>query len=109
MHDREVTVLKALLDQTCFRRGRRGQWWDRLGLIYMEHGMAGVSEETRLGSSSDGASDDEIMEITNTRLSQEECRREALAVCWKGLEDPWTHLGKLLSLVAGMPADAQCS
>lgn len=98
MHDREVIVLKALLNQTCFRRGRRGQWWDRLALIYMEHGMAGVTEETRLGSSS-GAEDDDIMEITNTRLSQEECRREALAICWKGLEDPWTHLGMLCSSV----------
>lgn len=95
MHDREVQVLKALLAQTCFRRGRRGQWWDRLALIYMEHGMAGASEAVALSGSADESSDDEVMEVINTRLSQEECRHEALAICWRGLEDPWTHLGKL--------------
>jgi len=32
-YEREWEVLSELLDQKLFRRGRRGEWWERRALI----------------------------------------------------------------------------
>ncbi|TKY85377.1 hypothetical protein EX895_005539 [Sporisorium graminicola] len=61
--EREKEVLKALLDQKVFRRGRRGDWYDRLALV-----TALYSEDQRKG------------------------KREALQISVRGLQDPDTHL-----------------
>lgn len=65
-YDREVEVLRTLLSQTCFRRGRRGEWYDRLALVLMNH----------------------------TEGDKEANREEALRVCMEGLTHPWTHLSE---------------
>ena len=64
MYDREVQVLRMLLGQTCFRRGKRGEWYDRLALVLMHH-------------------------IGNDKQAN---RVDALRVCEEGLAHPWTHL-----------------
>lgn len=63
LHDREKEVLNALLDQKVFRRGRRGDWYDRLALI-----TALYSGDTRRG------------------------KRDALEISVRGIQDPCTHL-----------------
>lgn len=63
MREREKEVLQALLDQKVFRRGRRGDWYDRLALI-----TALYSDDQRKG------------------------KREALAISVRGMQDPDTHL-----------------
>ena len=95
--DKEAGVLRELLAQTCFRRGRRGACWDRLALLWMEHGLTGPAEEISHGDDSD----DDLIEIHRPELDQEACRQEALKVCWQGLEDQWTHLGTCQTAVKG--------
>lgn len=63
MREREKEVLTALLDQRVFRRGRRGDWYDRLALI-----TALYSDDQRKG------------------------KKAALAISVQGLQDPDTHL-----------------
>jgi len=63
-YGREVEVLQALLSQTCFRRGKRGEWYDRLALVIMNHAEG----------------------------DKEANREEALRICLEGLAHPWTHL-----------------
>ena len=63
LREREKEVLQALLDQKVFRRGRRGDWYDRLALI-----TALYSDDQRKG------------------------KREALSISVRGLQDPDTHL-----------------
>ncbi|SNX84939.1 uncharacterized protein MEPE_03648 [Melanopsichium pennsylvanicum] len=63
MREREKEVLQALLDQKVFRRGRRGDWYDRLALI-----TALYSDDQRKG------------------------KREALNISVRGMQDPDTHL-----------------
>lgn len=63
MREREKQVLQALLGQKVFRRGRRGDWYDRLALI-----TALYSDDQRKG------------------------KREALRISVSGLQDPDTHL-----------------
>ncbi|SJX63533.1 uncharacterized protein SRS1_14289 [Sporisorium reilianum f. sp. reilianum] len=63
MREREKHVLRALLDQRVFRRGRRGDWYDRLALV-----TALYSDDQRKG------------------------KREALQISIRGLQDPDTHL-----------------
>ena len=63
MREREREVLQALLDQKVFRRGRRGDWYDRLALI-----TALYSDDQRKG------------------------KKEALQISVRGLQDPDTHL-----------------
>jgi fanconi-associated nuclease 1 len=36
-YEREWEVLAELLDQKLFRRGRRGEWWERRALIEVPH------------------------------------------------------------------------
>lgn len=63
LREREKEVLHALLDQRVFRRGRRGDWYDRLALI-----TALYSDDQRKG------------------------KKEALAISVQGMQDPDTHL-----------------
>ncbi|CDR88509.1 uncharacterized protein SPSC_04336 [Sporisorium scitamineum] len=63
LREREKEVLRSLLDQRVFRRGRRGDWYDRLALI-----TALYSEDQRKG------------------------KREALQISVRGMQDPDTHL-----------------
>ncbi|GAC99060.1 hypothetical protein PHSY_006657 [Pseudozyma hubeiensis SY62] len=63
LRDREKEVLQALLDQKVFRRGRRGDWYDRLALI-----TALYSDDQRKG------------------------KRQALEISVRGMQDPDTHL-----------------
>ncbi|GAA96728.1 uncharacterized protein L969DRAFT_20070 [Mixia osmundae IAM 14324] len=60
----EVECLQALLAQKCFRRGKRGAWYERLALVIMNH------------------LDDD----------KDRRRKQALKICLRGLEDPFTHI-----------------
>ncbi|BEJ12459.1 hypothetical protein CspHIS471_0209190 [Cutaneotrichosporon sp. HIS471] len=66
-YDLECEVLRALLLQQRWRRGKRGAWYDRLALVYMTHYK--MSEAQKL-----------------------EKLEEATQVCIDGLLDPGTHL-----------------
>lgn len=63
LYKREEEVLRALLAQRAFRRGRRGEWYDRLALI-----LGAYSERPDKG------------------------KARALEVAVQGIEDPDTHL-----------------
>lgn len=63
LREREKQVLQALLDQKVFRRGRRGDWYDRLALV-----TALYSDDQRKG------------------------KRQALEISVRGMQDPDTHL-----------------
>lgn len=79
-HDREKHFLEALLKQTTFRRGKRGAWYDRLALVLMQY----PSDE----ESAEGLSDKKKVKLATAR------RAEALDVCLRGLDDPYTHLSQ---------------
>ncbi|CDZ97246.1 Uncharacterized conserved protein [Phaffia rhodozyma] len=64
-YDTECRVLKALLDQKVWRRGKRGAWYERLALVLMTH-YKGDQELDK--------------------------KEQALDVCLDGLEDEDTHL-----------------
>lgn len=68
-HDRETRVLEALLHQKHFRRGKRGQWYDRLALVLMTHLAA--TEATCEG--------------------RRHHQSSALYTCKEALRDPDTH------------------
>lgn len=70
-YDREVEVMTTLLGQSCFRRGKRGEWYDRLALLYMHH----HSRLTKLEG-----------------MDKLQCQEKALEICYEGLRHPWTHL-----------------
>jgi fanconi-associated nuclease 1 len=65
-YDEENKILRALLAQSRWRRGRRGIWYDRIALILMNH-----------------------------RGKSTEAKWEALDVVKEALEDPYTHLGRI--------------
>lgn len=65
LHDREKEVLRALLGQRYFRRGKRGEWYDRLALITALYAYGDNKIEGKL---------------------------EALKIAIAGIEDPDTHL-----------------
>jgi fanconi-associated nuclease 1 len=79
-----VKLLRALLAQKHFRRGKRGGWYDRLALVLMNHspGQDPSEEEKR------------------------KWRTEALKVCREGVEDGWTHLSEFSSLIMSGYAEA---
>ncbi|GAA6056318.1 hypothetical protein JCM3770_000667 [Rhodotorula araucariae] len=79
-HDAEVAVLRHLLSQTSFRRGKRGDWYDRLALVLMKYPLGA---EAQLGPDAKGKKKDRLLR---------ERREEALRVCEAGLADPYTHL-----------------
>ncbi|GAA6016477.1 hypothetical protein JCM8202_006053 [Rhodotorula sphaerocarpa] len=107
-HDAEVAILRHLLSQTSFRRGKRGDWYDRLALVLMRYPLG---EEARLlrkwGVKSEG-DDGEVKgeakgevkgetELQGTKKEKKDAmlrarREEALTLCEKGLADPYTHL-----------------
>ncbi|KIR25350.1 fanconi-associated nuclease 1 [Cryptococcus deuterogattii LA55] len=66
-YDNECMVLRALLAQRRWRRGKRGAWYDRLALVLMNHYNSSPTEK-------------------------EEKLREATQVCIDGLLDEATHL-----------------
>ena len=72
-YDLECEVLRALIAQRRWRRGKRGAWYDRLALVLMHHYNATPEEkETKM--------------------------REATQVCIDGLLDEDTHLSEYLFL-----------
>ena len=76
-HDREVAILRTLLAQKAFRRGKRGAWYDRLALVISHYPNQQEQD----------ANEPEVKEQLKTiRLE------EALEVCIRGLDDPLTHL-----------------
>ncbi|GAA5922491.1 hypothetical protein JCM3775_005748 [Rhodotorula graminis] len=82
-HDSEVAILRHLLAQTSFRRGKRGDWYDRLALVLMKYPLG---DEALLGDEVKGKKRER-----KDRLLRER-RDEALRVCEEGLKDPFTHL-----------------
>lgn len=62
-YDLEIEVLRSLLAQRVWRRGKRGAWYDRLALVLMHHYQGDVVK-----------------------------KRQAVEVCLDALEDPDTHL-----------------
>ncbi|KAK4698649.1 fanconi-associated nuclease 1, partial [Phenoliferia sp. Uapishka_3] len=83
-HDKEREILESLLRQTSFRRGKRGAWHERLALVLMNYPSGRELQE--------GLSEAKKVKLANAR------RCEALAVCLRGLEDPYTHLVYIDSL-----------
>ncbi|GAA6063048.1 hypothetical protein JCM10212_001111 [Sporobolomyces blumeae] len=79
-HDREVSILRFLLAQTSFRRGKRGDWYDRLALVLMKYPLG---EELSLGEDAKASKKDKFLK---------QRRDEALKICQDGLNDPFTHL-----------------
>ncbi|SGY40154.1 BQ5605_C003g02330 [Microbotryum silenes-dioicae] len=77
-HDREVELLRTLLAQRAFRRGKRGDWWDRLALVMMRYPLG------------DEAKGDCSLK-KKARLAKQR-KLDALQVCIDGLADPYTHL-----------------
>lgn len=75
-HRREAFILRALLAQRTFRRGKRGEWYDRLALVVMRY------PEAALAAADD---DDDEKGEKDRRL------REARQICLDALQDPWTH------------------
>jgi len=67
-HKREAQVLNSLLAQRVFRRGRRGDWYDRLALITAQY-----------------------PDSTNAAVIRK-AKREALNISIQGIQDPDTHL-----------------
>ena len=67
-HDQEAEVLRSLLGQRVFRRGRRGDWYDRLALIIAHYPPSDTISAVR------------------------KAKREALSIAVQGIEDPDTHL-----------------
>jgi Fanconi-associated nuclease 1 len=67
-HEEEAEVLRSLLDQKVFRRGRRGDWYDRLALITAHYPPSKKPNDVR------------------------KAKRDALAISIAGIEDPDTHL-----------------
>ncbi|CEQ43030.1 SPOSA6832_04915, partial [Sporobolomyces salmonicolor] len=103
-HDREVSILRFLLSQTSFRRGKRGDWHDRLALVLMNYPLGEERESC-------------IMAKKKERLARER-KEEALRGCERGLEDPFTHLIYKSSLqrriariesALGIPKDERCT
>ncbi|GAA5978175.1 hypothetical protein JCM10908_004258 [Rhodotorula pacifica] len=101
-HDAEVSILRHLLSQSSFRRGKRGDWYDRLALVLMRYPLG---DEARLLSkwgcktepAEDGSSPKVEVELQGSKKEKKDAmlrarREEALALCEKALTDPYTHL-----------------
>lgn len=80
-HSEEIEILRSLLQQTIFRRGKRGEWWDRIALVYMNYA---TEEEAKLNAKRDK---DKLEDLLRDR------RQTALNCCERGLSDPYTHVG----------------
>ncbi|GAA5918614.1 hypothetical protein JCM6882_000834 [Rhodosporidiobolus microsporus] len=98
-HTREASILRHLLDQTSFRRGKRGDWYDRLALILMKYpgtssSASSVSSPTKRKAEK-AKKEESDAEIENEDEGEKEKRErleEALELCQRGLNDPFTHL-----------------
>lgn len=90
-HDSEVRILRYLLSQTSFRRGKRGDWYDRLALVLMNHPLGAEK-----ALSSPGGVKEEFKGKKKERKEKfvRERKEEALKVCEAGLADPYTHLSE---------------
>ncbi|BGO89330.1 hypothetical protein JCM10020v2_000956 [Rhodotorula toruloides] len=88
-HDSEVRILRYLLAQTSFRRGKRGDWYDRLALVLMNHPLGA---EKALSSSSEVKEELKGKKKERKEKFVRERKEEAMKVCEAGLEDPYTHL-----------------
>ncbi|KAL8293066.1 hypothetical protein RQP46_000760 [Phenoliferia psychrophenolica] len=77
-HDDEKNILRKLIAQTMFRRGKRGAWYDRLALVLVKYPSAKENNSD--------LSKREKLKLANERNA------EALQVCRDGLKDPYTHL-----------------
>ncbi|GAA5840395.1 hypothetical protein JCM11251_006549 [Rhodosporidiobolus azoricus] len=109
-HTREASILRHLLSQTSFRRGKRGDWYDRLALILMKYpgttsspssscselspvpakGKAKVPK--RKAKKEEGSEDEAMGEEGEKEKEKRERLQEALKLCQQGLDDPFTHL-----------------
>lgn len=67
LHAKEEEVLKALLAQRHFRRGKRGEWYDRLALITALYSFPDAKDKIK-------------------------AKTAALQIAVRGIEDPDTHL-----------------
>ncbi|SCV67061.1 BQ2448_5707 [Microbotryum intermedium] len=77
-HDREVELLRTLLAQKSFQRGKRGDWWDRLALLMMRYPLGDEAKS-------------DCAPKKKARLAKQR-KLDALQVCIDGLADPYTHL-----------------
>ncbi|GAA6045103.1 hypothetical protein NBRC10513_004905 [Rhodotorula toruloides] len=88
-HDSEVRILRYLLAQTSFRRGKRGDWYDRLALVLMNHPLGA---EKALASSSEVKEELKGKKKERKEKFVRERKEEAMKICEAGLSDPYTHL-----------------
>lgn len=97
--------MRHLLSQSSFRRGKRGDWYDRLALVLMRYPLG---DEARLLSkwgcktepSEEGSPKVEV-ELHGSKKEKKDAmlrarREEARALCERGLADPYTHLSAYL-------------
>ncbi|GAA5867550.1 hypothetical protein JCM8547_001216 [Rhodosporidiobolus lusitaniae] len=127
-HAREASILRHLLNQTSFRRGKRGDWYDRLALVLMkypgtssnavENGWAEeevkvekkeedeedvkpkkrknpvkkLGKKAKKEGGSDAGETGELEEDGGKAVERRARLLEALEVCKRGLDDPFTHL-----------------
>lgn len=82
--NQEISILEELLAQPRWRRGKRGEWYDRWALILMHHL---VREKREI----DGK------QIALAKKEQEEILKRAMKVIIRGLEDEDTHVGAFVS------------
>lgn len=74
-------LLRALLAQSSFRRGKRGAWYDRLALVMMRYPL-GEEANPKCGPK------------RKERLAKQR-KQDALELCLQGLADPYTHLSTI--------------
>lgn len=74
LHTREKEVLEALLAQRYFRRGKRGEWHDRLALIVAQYSLASTAPPS------------------SSSTAKTQSKMAALRIAVAGIEDPDTHL-----------------
>ncbi|KAH7107558.1 VRR-NUC domain-containing protein [Auriculariales sp. MPI-PUGE-AT-0066] len=83
-HKAEVRCLKDLLSQTIWRRSKRGMWYERLALLYMQHGKNGKIID-----------DEDLAKYANNGERYLHLARETVL---NGLADSDTHLVHRLTL-----------
>ncbi|CAO1612720.1 unnamed protein product [Parajaminaea phylloscopi] len=94
LHDREEEVLRALLGQRHFRRGRRGEWYDRLALItamysYPSNKIKGKQEALKIAIA--GIEDPDTHLIYHDQLQRRICRLENQLPIPKGRKHDFSY------------------
>ena len=79
----EIDVLKALLEQKLWRRGKRGEWYNRWALILTFH----MARKRGPGVTIDG-------EVFDQKVEREKILLEAKEIVEEGLADEDTHIGR---------------